>query len=312
MTQPDGCPLRCGSVAVSAGVMPRSLPGSRPGALRAPSGPQSNTSTVNTAGRPRQAGPSVAILRLISTNGGQKHGPKKKIVPLPGDNRNGGRDDLFDNSETPEDAKIDTDFDPVKLEAETDAQAPRDPFDPTLLGISQDFAGEAQVAKRWDIIKVEKPSKARVFRVHLDPSFRLKTMLLTMREDNETYLILPALRQALAGESLCGVHTLLACVSKAGTPFLWPIRMAVPDGKWNVWHQSAWQIAEKAQHGWCRMQPNRDAGHNVGEYDQRPPEQQHSPAWPDLAFNEWLRLAFQGFTISSLEHPVLKRLCPED
>ena len=33
-------------------------------------------------------------------------------------------------------------------------------------------------------------------------------------------------------------------VAKAGTPFLWPIRMADPDGKWNIWHQSAWQIAE--------------------------------------------------------------------
>jgi hypothetical protein len=176
--------------------------------------------------------------------------------------------------------------------------------------LSQDFAAEASVGKKWDIIKVEKPTKSRVFRVH--STFRLKTVLLILKEDNETYLVLPELRQALAGESLCGLHTLLACITKAGTPFLWPIRMADSDGKWNIWHQSAWQIAEKAQHRWCRMQANRDAGHYVAEYDQRPPEQQHEPAWPDLAFRDWLELGFRGFTIDSLEHPILKRLRMED
>jgi hypothetical protein len=138
-------------------------------------------------------------------------------------------------------------------------------------------------------------------------------VLLTLKEDNETYLVLPQLRIALAGESLCGLYTLLACVTKAGTPFLWPIRMADSDGKWNIWHQSAWQIAEKAQHRWCRMQANRDAGHYVAEYDQRSPEQQQPPAWPEnLAFRDWLELGFKGFTIDSLDHPVLKRLRMED
>jgi hypothetical protein len=205
------------------------------------------------------------------------------------------------------------DFDPAKLEADGPAPpAGRDPYDPAFLGLTQDFAGAANVAKKWDIIKVEKPTKSRVFRVHPDQRFRLKTVLLTLKEDNESYLVLPQLRAALAGESLCGLHTLLACVTKAGTPFLWPIRMADADGKWNIWHQSAWQIAEKAQTRWARMQANRDAGHYVAEYDQRPPGEQQEPDWPDLAFRDWLELAFRGFTIDSLEHPVLKRLRMED
>jgi hypothetical protein len=204
----------------------------------------------------------------------------------------------------------DLDFDPANLEAESATPPGRDPFDPQYLGLTQEFAAEAGVAKKWDIIKVEKPSKSRVFRVH--PTMRLKTVLLVLKEDNESYLVQPALRQALAGESLCGVFTLLPYVTKAGTPFLWAIRMADADGKWNIWHQSAWQIAEKAQTRWTRMQANRDAGHYGAEYDQRPPERQQAPAWPDLAFPEWLRLAFQGYTIDSLDHPVLKRLRLED
>src|SRR5262249_36140568 len=120
-----------------------------------------------------------------------------------------------------------------------------DIYDPAFLGLGQDFTAAANVAKKWDIIKVEKPSKSRVFRVHSE--MRLKTMLLMLKEDNETYLVHPQLRQALAEESLCGYFTLFPCMTKAGTPFLWPIRMADSDGKWNVWHQSAWHIAEKAQ-----------------------------------------------------------------
>jgi hypothetical protein len=233
---------------------------------------------------------------------------KSRSIP-PGD---GHDENHFGDSYEPEGNKGEFDFDPEKLEAQSSpANSPgRDIFDPAFLGLGQDFASEANVAKRWDIIKVEKPSKSRVFRVH--PTMRLKTMLLVLKEDNETYLVHPPLRQALAGEALCGLFTLFACVTKAGTPFLWPIRMADSDGKWNIWHQSAWQIAEKAQTRWARMQANRDAGHYIAEYDQRPPEQQHPPAWPDLEFRDWLELAFRGFTIDSLDHPVLKRLRLED
>jgi hypothetical protein len=187
-----------------------------------------------------------------------------------------------------------------------------DPYDPAVLGMSQDFVGEAQVKKQWDIIRVEKPNKARVFRVHADPTFRLKTLLLVLKEDNESYLVLPHLREHLANEGTCGVFALLPCVSKQGTPFIWPIRMADSEGKWNIWHQSAWQIAERAMVRWARMQSNRDAGHYVAEYDQRHLEQQQLPAWPDLTLADWLRLAFRGYTIDSLDHPILRRLRLQD
>lgn len=203
-------------------------------------------------------------------------------------------------------------FDPAALDAATAVPATPadDPFDPARLGLGQDFATEAMVKQAWELIKVEKPTKARVFRVH--PTMRLRTLLLALKEDNETYLVQPGMVQALAGNGLCGVYTLLACVTKAGTPFLWPIRMADPDGKWNIWHQSAWGIAEQAQTRWARVEANRDAGHYVAHYDQRPPELQQPPSWPDLSFRDWLELAFRGFTIDSVDHPVLRRLRLED
>jgi hypothetical protein len=233
---------------------------------------------------------------------------RKKIALPSDDNRHGQR-----NVKEPEVSSDGTDFDPRRLKAKIKAQtAHPDLFDPAFLGLTQDFASEANVAKKWDVIKKEKPSKSRVFRVHPDTKFRLKTILLTLKEDDEVYLVLPQLRPALFNESLCGLFTLFACITKSGTPFLWPIRMADSDGKWNIWHQSAWQIAEKAQTRWTRMQANRDAGHYVAEYDQRPLEQQYEPAWPAMPFRDWLELAFKDFTIDSLDHPVLKRLRMED
>src|SRR5262245_35055812 len=182
------------------------------------------------------------------------------------------------DAKEPDGTAGDLDFDPANLDAGAPGIPPdRDPYDPAFLGLSQDFASSANVAKKWDIIKVEKPSKSHVFRVHPDANYRLKTMLLTLKEDNETYLVAPQLRLALVGESLCGLFTPFACITRAGTPFLWPIRMADSDGKWLLCYQSAWHIAEKAQLCWARMQWNKDAGHYVAEYDRRPPERQQEP-----------------------------------
>ena len=134
---------------------------------------------------------------------------RKNNVPPEDENHNDGPS-LFGDDRRPGDTHEseanagDATFDPAELEAADptppSAAAGRDPFDPTFLGLSQDFAAKANVAKKWDIIKVEKPTKSRVFRVHSDPRFRLKTVLLTLKEDNETYLVLPQLRAALGGE----------------------------------------------------------------------------------------------------------------
>jgi hypothetical protein len=185
-----------------------------------------------------------------------------------------------------------------------------DPYDPSHLGLSQDFVTCANVAKVWDIIRVGKPSNSRVFRVH--PDLQLKTILLVLKEENEFYLVQPEVRPFLVREPLCGTFTLFPCMSKGGTPFLWPICMGTGDGKWNIWHSSAFEIALKARMRWTRMYASRDAGHYLAEYDQRDPMQQGEPIWPDLILRDWIELAFRGYTIDSLDHPILRRLRMED
>ena len=211
-----------------------------------------------------------------------------------------------------------TDF-PHGYNAESEAPEPETPapdtpdrWSPEYQGLGQDFGELAGGQKKPKLIKVERPTKTRVFRAH--PTLRIQTMLLVLKEDNETYLIDKPLRKALppAVKSLCGEYTLVPCVSKGGTPFLWPVRMADPDGKWNVWHSSAWQIAQGAVERWTRLYANRDAGHYDSDQDGRPLEAQQGADWPELSGSEWLRLAFQEHMIDSLDHPVVRRLQLED
>src|SRR5262249_44824698 len=183
-----------------------------------------------------------------------------------------------------------------------------DIYDPVNMGLAQDFESVVGAAEKPSIIKVEKPGKARVFRVHSDPTFRVKTMLLVNKDDNELFYVAPCMRKTLKNDLLSADYTLFACITKAGTPFLWPIKMADKSGKWNVWHQSAWQIAEKAQSRWCRMMADQEAGHYIAEYDRRPLEQQQEPEWPDMSFRDWLAIPVGNCPIASPDPPFLRRL----
>jgi hypothetical protein len=187
-----------------------------------------------------------------------------------------------------------------------------DLYDPAALGLSQDFEASFGAAPKIDTIKVEKPSKERVFRTHPDPAYWLKTTLLVTKDDSKVYLVVAKVRGALADEPLLGVYTLVPYVTRFGNVFLWPIKMAGADGDWNSWHESAWRIARDARTSWARVRANREGGCYVPTYDPKPPDQQQAARWPELEFRDLLRVAFRGCTIDSVDHPVVKRLRLED
>jgi hypothetical protein len=56
---------------------------------------------------------------------------------------------------------------------------------------------------------------------------------------------------------------------------------------------------------WVRVMPNL----SLGAYEiVRTNLVVAEPQWPNLPFSEILKLAFRGFLIDSLEHPVVRRL----
>jgi hypothetical protein len=180
-----------------------------------------------------------------------------------------------------------------------------DPFDPAALRLSQDFAANLGVRKALLTIPVRKPDRAWFSRVHPSEEFRLPTAVIELKEEKETYLIAPSLRDELATEATLSPYVFFTAINRQGVLFLWPIRLPGSDGKFGDWNRSALEAAQMAQEKWVRAVWNQSLGaYEVFEAIAKLPE----PNWPDVPFKELLRVAFKDKYIDSLDHPVLRRL----
>lgn len=208
---------------------------------------------------------------------------------------------------TPTEVSIHADGETLKAKATATPPktAAPDPFDPAKLRLSQGMTAAFGVKKHLTTLPVRKPSKEWFVRCHNDPTFRLETCVLELKEDAEIYLISPEVRDDLAGESTVSPRLLMTAINKQGTPFLWPIRLPGADGRHDEWSKSAMEAASIATKGWVRVQANM----NLGAYEvYEATGNLGDPEWPKLPFNELLRIAFKDRYIDTLDHPVLKRL----
>ena len=126
-----------------------------------------------------------------------------------------------------------------------------DPFDPSRLRLSQNMTAALGVKKHLTTLPVRKPSKEWFVRTHPDPTYRLETCVIELKEDSETYLVAPDLWDDLAGEGTFSPRLLVAAINKQGTIFIWPIRLPGPDGRHDEWSKSALVAANIATKGLC-------------------------------------------------------------
>jgi len=143
------------------------------------------------------------------------------------------------------------------LETDRGSNTPPDPFDPASLRLTGDMTAALGVSKALITVPVKKPEKSWFVRVHPDPNYQVATAVLELKEERETYLVAPALRSALAGESMFQPRSLHTAVNRQGVVFLWPLRIAGQDGKVDEWSRSAIEAAKLAQDSWVRVQGNR-------------------------------------------------------
>jgi hypothetical protein len=187
----------------------------------------------------------------------------------------------------------------------TEVTAP-DPFSNLeSLRLDQSFADQVGVKKLITTVPVRKPNRYDWVRVHPSPDYRLTpAALIELKEDREIYFVLPELAAELPGEFYAA--TLYTAITKpAGVLFLWPVKLPGSEGRVNEWHRSAAEAAELAMSKWIRVQADMhlgayrltEAAGNVSE-----------PAWPDLPFREILRVGFRDRLVTSLDHPLVKRL----
>jgi hypothetical protein len=182
----------------------------------------------------------------------------------------------------------------------TDA-ANSDPFDPKNLRI--DHTGREPGVSQVVRLQVRKPSKQEFFRTNPDVDYRMTAAIVELKEENEIYLLTPA----VAAEVPLEYRTveLRLCVARSGNLFIWPVPMQTPGGRENAWHTTAREAATMAEINWVRVVSNMGAGY----YDiMVAPAGLSEPAWPDKTFGELLRIAFAGRRIDSVDHPVMKRL----
>lgn len=181
--------------------------------------------------------------------------------------------------------------------------APPDPFDPASLRLGQDFGATVGVKKVLTVVPCRKPNRHEFVRVHESEDRRLETGAFEDKVNRETYLVERSLWPDLAGEifPIC----LFSAINRQGDFFLWPAKLPGTDGKSNSWNDSALAAARLAEQKWVRVAANM-AGGMYDVYEAA--AELADPTWPDLSFQDILRLCFKGRFISSVDHPALRAL----
>jgi hypothetical protein len=176
-------------------------------------------------------------------------------------------------------------------------------FNPDRLRLSQNFENEIGVKKVLNNVPVRKPDPQSFIRVHPDHAYRLETAVLELKAERETYLVHPSLVPELSGELTPKI--LFTAIDRQGVLFLWAVRLPDSNGRLDPWNSSALQAAEAATERWVRVVSNR----NLGAYDLYVATAPFAePEWPNLTFEELLKIAFKDRFIGSLDHPVVQKL----
>jgi hypothetical protein len=177
---------------------------------------------------------------------------------------------------------------------------PSDPFDLTKLRLDQSFVESAGVKKLLTTIPVRKPNPQDFVRVHPSPEYRADLAIIDLRDDREIYLVPPAIAVNLPGEY--AMTTIYTAINRQGVTFLWPVKLPAPDGRVNEWNRSAAEAAELAMRCWVRVKANTTLGaYEMYEAASTIP----NPEWPELPFQELLRIGFRDRLIDRLDHAVV-------
>jgi hypothetical protein len=178
-----------------------------------------------------------------------------------------------------------------------------DPFDLDNLRLDQSFIESAGVKKLLTTIPVKKPGPQDFIRTHPDSKYRAALAVIEFKEEREIFLLPPHIANELPGEfTMAVMHT---TINRQGVLSIWPVRLPSPDGRINEWHRSAAEAAELAITRWIRVKANLALGANeIYEAASSIPD----PTWPDLSFQEIIKIAFRDRLISGTDHVVIKRL----
>jgi len=184
-----------------------------------------------------------------------------------------------------------------------EAAASDNPLDLDRLRLNPEMLEAASVKKLLTTVPVRKPLAQDFVRVRPEPQYRAMLAFIELKDDRETYIVELGAVPELAGE--CLFANLFTAITRTGVLFMWPVKIPAADGRISEWNVSAATAAQHAMKGWIRVRSNMSLGaYEIFEAQGSIPE----PIWPELSFEEIIRIAFKDKIIRSLDHPVVKRL----
>ncbi len=162
------------------------------------------------------------------------------------------------------------------------------------------------VTTEYTVIPIRNPKPDEFFRCMADEDYSIDSHILSLKTENEWYLIDPDILPQIQLESQLRVMTLYVCVTMNSTPFVTCIPQPDEMGKINSWHESGHRTMEEAKQCWVRRQADKANGAYVitKAMNAKLPD----PKWPTMTLSEIIDRAFDKFYINDIQHPVLQRL----
>ena len=162
------------------------------------------------------------------------------------------------------------------------------------------------VTTEYTVIPIRNPKPDEFFRCMADEEYSMNAHILSLKTENEWYLIDPDILPEIQLESQLRLMTLYVCVTMNYSPFVTCIPQPDEMGKINPWHESGHRTMEKAKQCWVRRQADKANGYYVMTMAKN--AKLPDPKWPTMTLSEIIDRAFDKFYINDIQHPVLQRL----
>jgi hypothetical protein len=179
------------------------------------------------------------------------------------------------------------------------------PFDPAGYRVSQSLAAAAGVKKVLTDLSVCTPKAEWFVRRHPSPEYAMDGWVIDLKDAGEQYLVRWDIVPSLLGEATLKAKSFYLAVTMQGKAFLWAVRREPDEEKQPAkWMRAPLEAVRLAKDHWTRIAWNEA----TRQHDVSTSNSSVEPVWPDLTFEQVLKLAFRDYMIEGLDHPILRQL----
>jgi len=217
-------------------------------------------------------------------------------------NKKGSLDDLANGKESGTNEAQDS----PNAEANNEVKLKKPKIDLERVRARADRQIDLGVTTEYTVIPIRNPKPDEFFRCMADENYSMDAHILSLKTENEWYLIDPDILPEIQLESQLRVMTLYVCVTMNSTPFVTCIPQPDKMGKINIWHESGHRTMEEAKQCWVRRQADKANGFYF--ITKATNANLPDPEWPTITLSEIIDRAFDKYYISDFNDLVLQRL----